>query len=252
MSANAPPSPPVEALVFDAYGTLFDVQSVHETTEAEYPGWGDLITQVWRLKQLEYTWLRSQMDDYRSFWEISRESLIFTLDAIGLAQDEGKFARIMEKYLHLAPYPETKSALEALASRPRAILSNGNQEMLDALVANTGLAENLTQVISIDRKQVFKPNARAYDLVEEVLGVKPANVLFVSSNSFDATAAKHYGFQVAWIERVKADALRAEIASDPAVAPSTMFKILRMREEKFPYAADHYLSALTDLTGILD
>ena len=241
----------VEAVVFDAYGTLFDVQSVSETTEHEFPGWGDLITQVWRLKQLEYTWLRSQMGVYRSFWEISEESLAFTLDAIGLEHDQTRFERIMDKYLHLAPYPETISALEALKGRPRAILSNGNQEILDKLVSNTGVGAHLEAVISIDKKRIFKPNRAAYELVEETLAIKPANILFVSSNSFDATAAKNFGFQVAWIERVPATKLREEIANTPIAGPSTMFKILRMREEKFGLAADHYLTSLSALAGIL-
>lgn len=242
----------IDAIVFDAYGTLYDVQSVSVTTEEEFPGHGELITQVWRLKQLEYTWLRSQMGAYRSFWDLSEESLAFTLDAIGLAYDAGKFERIMDKYLHLDPYPETVAALDALSGKRCAILSNGNQEMLDALVKNTGLDTRLEAAISIDKKRIFKPNAAAYDLVGETLGVSPANVLFVSSNSFDATAAKNYGFNVAWIERLPAERLRAEIASEKAVGPTTMFKILRMREEKFNLAADHYLRSLSDLAAIVE
>ncbi|GAB5469328.1 MAG: haloacid dehalogenase type II [Rhodospirillales bacterium] len=241
----------IDAVVFDAYGTLYDVQSVSATTEQEFPGQGELITQVWRLKQLEYTWLRSQMGAYRSFWEVSEESLAFTLDAIGVAQDAAKFARIMDKYLHLDPYPDTLPALDALTGKRRAILSNGNQEVLDKLVANSGLDSRLEAVISVDRQRVFKPNPKAYDLVEETLGVTPGKVLFVSSNSFDATAAKHYGFQVAWIERVTAEALHAEIAATPLAGPSTLFKILRMREENFGFSADHYLTSLADLAAIV-
>lgn len=241
----------IDAVVFDAYGTLYDVHSVFTTTEEEFPEWGELITQVWRLKQLEYTWLRSQMGAYRSFWELSEESLAFTLDAIGLEYNKACFERIMEKYLHLDPYPDSIAALSAIKGKPRAILSNGNQEMLDALVQNTGLGNLLEAVISIDKKQVFKPNPQAYDLVEETLNVTRENVLFVSSNSFDAVAAKNYGFQVAWIERVPAEVLRREIAASDIAGPTTLFKILRMREEKFDLPADHYLTSLADLHGII-
>ncbi len=241
----------IDAVVFDAYGTLYDVHSVFTTTEAEFPGHGEIITQVWRLKQLEYTWLRSQMGAYRSFWDVSEESLAYALGVIGLTHDPARFERIMDKYLHLDPYPEALSALDALKGRPRAILSNGNQAMLDALVRNTGLHDHLEQVISVETKQVFKPNPLAYDLVQETLGVAPARVLFVSSNSFDATAAKNYGFQVAWIERVTAPALHAEVADAATIGPTTMFKLLRMREENFGMTADHTLTSLSDLTAIM-
>lgn len=241
----------IDAVVFDAYGTLYDVQSVSAVTEQEFPGHGDLITQVWRMKQLEYTWLRSQMGSYRSFWQVSEESLAFTLDVIGLPNDPARFQRIMQKYLHLDPYPEAIAALQALQGRQRAILSNGNQPILDALVANTGLADHLEAVISVDQAGVFKPNPRAYDLVQARLGVSPDRVLFVSSNSFDATGAKNYGFQVAWIQRVTARALRDEIAAAGTVGPATMFKMLRLREEAFDLPADHYLASLADLARIV-
>ncbi len=239
----------IEAVVFDAYGTLYDVHSVFDVTEQEFPGHGNLITQVWRLKQLEYTWLRSQMGAYQSFWKISEESLSYTLDALGLPNDPARFERIMEKYLHLNPYPDTIPALQGLKGVKRAILSNGNQEILDKLVANTGLDNHLEAVISVESKCIFKPNPAAYDLIGETLGVKPENVLFVSSNSFDACAAKNYGLQVAWIERVTANALRSELKTG-AEGPATMFRLLRMRQEHFGMDPDHRLSSLTELPAL--
>ncbi len=241
---------PIDAFVFDAYGTLFDVHSVSQITHQEYPGHGDLVTQVWRLKQLEYTWLRSQMQAYRSFWDISEESLVYTLNAIGLPADSDTIERILDKYLRLDPYPDCHDALAALGRVPLAILSNGNQEMLDALVKNTGLEDVLNHVISVDRAGVFKPNPKAYELVEETLGVKPENVMFVSSNSFDATAAKNFGFQVSWIERVTPKALADDIASKDVVGPATMFNILRMQLDNFDMDPDHRLTLLTDLTKL--
>ncbi len=240
----------IEAFVFDAYGTLYDVQSVSQVTEQEFPEHGELITQVWRIKQLEYTWLRSLMRDYRSFWEISEESLDFTLKAIGLPIEKGTVERIMDKYLHLDPYGDCLQALDSLKGTPLAILSNGNQEILDQLVKNTGLDSHLDAVISIEKVRSFKPSPEAYDLVEQRLSIKPENVMFVSSNSFDASAAKHFGFQVSWIERVTPDALAAEIAASDVAGPSTMFKILRMQMENFDMAPDHKLKSLTDLVDL--
>lgn len=237
----------IEAFVFDAYGTLYDVQSISQVTDVEFPEHGELITQVWRLKQLEYTWLRTLMQSYRSFWEISEESLVFTLDAIGLDVDKAKIARIMDKYLHLDPYPDAVDALKSLTGTPLAILSNGNQSILDDLVKNTGLDTYLDEIISIDAAGNFKPHPSAYELVEKRLGVSREKVMFVSSNAFDATAAKNFGFQVSWIERVTPDALSMEINAKETVGPTTMFKILRMQMENFDMAPDNRLKSLTDL-----
>jgi len=241
----------IDAVVFDAYGTLYDIQSVATATRKAYPHHAELITQVWRLKQLEYTWLRSAMPAYRSFRQVSEESLAYTLAAIGLPPDDDRLAFIMDKYLHLDPYPETLGALDALHGLPRAILSNGNPDMLEPLVENTGLRPHLEAIISVDAVGVFKPDPRAYDLVRATLRVEPAQVLFVSSNSFDACAAKHYGFQVAWIERVPAAALHAEVASEPSPGPLTVFKLLRMRQERLGVEVDHRLSSLNELAQVL-
>ena len=124
----------IKAVVFDAYGTLYDVQSVAEITEDAFPGYGDIITQVWRIKQLEYTWLRSLMRHYRDFSEVTRASLAYTLDSLGLEYDDDTFARIIDKYLHLDLYPDALAALSAMKDRKLAILSNGSPAMLDALV----------------------------------------------------------------------------------------------------------------------
>jgi 2-haloacid dehalogenase len=156
----------------------------------------------------------------------------------------------MDTYLNLAPYPETGAALNAFSDYNLAILSNGDQAMLDRLVQNTGLARHFDSVLSVQDNQVNKPDPRADDLVQERLGVAPDNVLFVSSNGFDVAGAKAHGFQVAWIERVSASALHSEIAVRP-VGPTTLFKALRMREEVFNLPSDHRVGALTDLVAIL-
>ena len=192
----------IKAVVFDAYGTLYDVQSVADVTEDAFPGYGDIITQVWRIKQLEYTWLRSLMRQYRDFSDVTRDALAYTLDSLGLEYDDDSFARIIDKYLHLDLYPDALAALSAMKDRKLAILSNGSPDMLDALVRNSGLDQLLDAVISVDAKKTFKPSPEAYMLIEEVLHVPPSEVLFISSNPWDACGAKAFGLNVAWIERV--------------------------------------------------
>lgn len=238
--------------VFDAYGTLYDVNSVATATEEAFPGYGDTITQVWRLKQLEYTWLRSLMGRYENFWTITRDSLSYTLNSLGLEAGPETFDTIMDRYLHLSLYPDALEALEQLrgAGHRVAILSNGSQGMLDDLVRNTGLDNVLDAVISIDEKRIFKPSPEAYSLVGEKLGSAAENVVFVSCNPFDTCGAKHFGFQVAWIERVPAMTLQQEVQAGPSLVPSTMFKVLRMRMDEFGLDPDVRIHTLLDLIGL--
>ena len=148
----------IKAIVFDAYGTLYDVQSVADVTEDAFPGYGEIITQVWRIKQLEYSWLRSLMRRYRDFSEVTRDSLAYTLRSLGLEYDDETFARIIDKYLHLDLYPDALAALSAMKDRKLAILSNGSPDMLNALVRNSGLDRVLDATISVDAKKIFKPS----------------------------------------------------------------------------------------------
>jgi len=241
----------IKAVVFDAYGTLYDIQSVAAVTEQEFPGHGEVITQVWRIKQLEYTWLRSLMGTYRDFAAVTRESLAYTLDCLGLSCGDDVFQRIFDKYLHLDLYPEAISALESLRGRKLAILSNGSPAMLGALTKNTGLDRVLDDVISVDAAKVFKPNPAAYGLAEARLGVKPNEMLFVSSNPWDAAGAKSFGFNVAWIERVPRAAMAAELATPGPLAPITMFKALRTQMDHLGFAPDHRIGSLSELARVI-
>ena len=241
---------PIKAIVFDAYGTLYNVQSVERITDAAFPGFGELITQVWRLKQLEYTWLRSMMGQYRDFWDVTKESLAFTLEVLGLRADAALFGRIAEEYNHLDLYPDAKAALEALPEYRLAILSNGSPAMLGALVRNSGMGHLIPTVISVDAKRVFKPDPRAYDLVQEALGVSPPDVLFVSSNGFDVSGAKSVGFNVARIGRVTPTALQAELTDASRVGPSGMFKALRSQPEQLGFEPDFVLQTLGQLVAL--
>ncbi|MBV9079329.1 MAG: haloacid dehalogenase type II [Methylobacteriaceae bacterium] len=240
----------IKAFVFDAYGTLYDVQSVAAVTDAAFPGHGSYITQVWRLKQLEYTWLRSLMGRYEDFWTVTRDALAYTLKTLDLAADERLFDELAEAYNRLTPYPDAAATLERLSAHRRAILSNGSPGMLAALVRNSGLDRLLEQTISVDSRRVFKPDPRAYELVEERLGVAPGEVLFVSSNGFDIAGAKSFGFRVARIQRVPPSALAGEIGTETRLEPLTLFKALRMQDEMLGYGADVTVRSLAELADL--
>jgi 2-haloacid dehalogenase len=241
----------IKAIVFDAYGTLYDIQSVAAVTEEAFPGYGEIITQVWRIKQLEYTWLRSLMRRYEDFSVITRESLAYTLRILGLKHDNGVFERIMDKYLHLDLYPDATAALTAMRGRKLAILSNGSTAMLNALVRNSGLDRVLDATISIDSQKIFKPSPDAYTLIEAKLGVPPAEVLFVSSNPWDACGAKAFGLNVAWIERVTPEAMAQACVKNDLIAPLTMFKAIRMQMDELGLEPDYRIHALSELPDLI-
>lgn len=240
----------IKAVVFDAYGTLYDIQSVARATDEAFPGYGDLITQIWRIKQLEYTWQRTAMNCYEDFSVVTRESLAYTLKLLGLKNDPAAFERIMDSYVHLALYPDAKAALGALKACKLAILSNGSTEMLNALVKNTGLDSVLDATISVDSERVFKPSPKTYALIEKTIGIKPSEVLFVSSNPFDVCGAKAFGLNVAWIERVTPEALAAEYKPGLPVTPLFMFKALRTQMDPLGFAPDHRIKTLSDLPAL--
>jgi 2-haloacid dehalogenase len=239
---------PIKGLIFDAYGTLYDVHSVHTKTEELCPGKGDLITQIWRLKQLEYTWLQTALQGYRDFDFITRSSLIFALRAAEIEPNETIIKPLLDKYLDLDPFPEAKEALSALkrrGDRQLAILSNGSTAMLSALVKNSGLDAFLDATISVDGARKYKPHPECYALIEERLGLKTDEVLFVSSNGFDVAGAKHFGFKVAWIKRGGVGAPAGPIG------PAQMYRLLRGNAETLGYVQDYTVGALTDLITLL-
>lgn len=194
--------PPLQALVFDAYGTLYDVASVTTLCEKHFPGHGPAISDIWRQKQLEYTWLSSLMGRYQDFWQLTAAGLRFACGARGQELGEDAFRELMENYLQLDPYPEVKTALQALAQRvPLAILSNGSPEMLLKVTQHNGFTPYLRHVLSVHELSIFKPSPRVYELAERTLGLPRAAIGFVSSNSWDAVGAKAFGFHVFWINR---------------------------------------------------
>ena len=196
----------LRALVFDAYGTLFDVHSLVELCEQIWPGKGGALSQLWRAKQLEYTWQRSLMRRYEDFARITEAGLRYACAALGLQLDEERRRALMGAYLKLSTFPEVRGALAALkdSKLKLAILSNGSAAMLRPLVANAGLRSLMGIVISVDPKKIYKPAPAVYRLATQRLRVPKTAIGFVSSNCWDACGAKSFGFRTFWSNRTGA------------------------------------------------
>jgi len=192
-----------KAVVFDAYGTLFDVYSVGMLAEQLFPGQGDKLAQLWRDKQIEYTRLVSMSGRYRPFWELTRAGLRYAALRLGLALDAAAEDRLMNQYRHLSAFPENRDVLAELKARgiPAAILSNGDPEMLGVAVRSAGFSDLVQHVISVHGVQRFKTDPATYALGPAALGLAAAEILFVSSNCWDAIGATWYGYQTLWVNR---------------------------------------------------
>lgn len=198
---------PAKVCVFDAYGTLFDVASAARRS-AEQPGraaltavWQKLAAD-WRSKQLQYTWLRAVSGDHTSFWQVTEDGLDWAMEANGLDDPELR-EELLALYWELAAYKEVPRMLAELkaAGFQTAILSNGSPDMLEGAVAFSGIGEWLDAVLSVETVGIFKPARAVYDMVAERFGTKPDEVLFVSSNGWDAAFASAYGFTTVWANR---------------------------------------------------
>jgi 2-haloacid dehalogenase len=192
--------PPIGAVVFDAYGTLFDVQSVEATcaTLARDPA---AFVAHWRARQLEYSWLRSLMGRYADFATVTAEALEQTLAHFKLHPGDEIVGDLLAAWETLEPFPEVPATLDRLRDLPLAILSNGSPAMLAALLAHTRLGDRFAAVLSVDAARAYKPDPRVYALAPAALDLPAEQILFVSANAWDAVGAKAYGFRVAWCNR---------------------------------------------------
>lgn len=192
----------VKACVFDAYGTLFDVHSAVRSGGQALGDKATAVSELWRQKQLEYTWLRSLMGAHVDFWQVTSDGLDFALAASGV-EDRKLHDKLMNLYLSLDAYEEVSPTLEILKANglQTAILSNGSPEMLESAVQSAGLAHLLDANLSVEDVGIYKPDARVYQLTLDRLGVRKEEVCFLSSNGWDAKGAAHFGFNVAWINR---------------------------------------------------
>ena len=202
-----------KAFVFDAYGTLFDVHSVVEAGRAVTADPQALST-LWRQKQLEYTWLRTLMGRYEDFWAVTESALRFALDRLGIRAGEESVRHLMEAYLSLATFPEVKGALAAMAGTPLGILSNGSPRMLEAAVRSSGLGGIFRHVLSVDSVRAYKPSRAVYELGTQAFGLPAGEILFVSSNAWDVSGAKAFGYRCCWCNRLGAPMERLGVSPD--------------------------------------
>jgi len=220
----------VGACVFDAYGTLFDVHSAAARYRDDLGDVAGAVSQTWRDKQLQYTWLRSLMgrQHHIDFWQVTGDALDFALETHGI-DDTALRDNLLACYLELAAYDEVKEVLTRIkhGGLKCAILSNGSPKMLAAAVNNAGISDLLDAVISVEDVGIFKPDPSVYGLAVEQLGVAPDRISFQSSNAWDANAAGAFGFRVAWINR------------------------FGQRPERLPGPADAELKSLSELPPLL-
>lgn len=221
----------IKACVFDAYGTLFDVHSAVGAHRQRLGKQANEVSTTWRNKQLEYTWLRSLMGDYADFWQVTGEALDYSLDAHSI-KDEALYDDLMQAYLKLKPYDEVFEVLSSLkeAGYKTAILSNGAPAMLEAAIRGAEIDDVLDESLSVDELKIFKPDPRVYSLVTETFGIKPEEVLFQSSNAWDASGAANFGFRVLWVNRFSQRPER--LPAKPDFEATDLNRLLKLLEIK--------------------
>lgn len=222
------PSPP-QAVLFDAYGTLFDVYSVGLVAEQLFPGQGQALSLLWRDKQIEYTRLVTTSNDgahYQPFWQLTQAGLRYACKRLKLTLTPEAELQLMNQYRHLSAFPEIRDVLQALQARGivTGILSNGDPEMLGIAVRSADLEGLLDHVISVDAVRKYKTHPEAYALGEQATGLRAAHIVFVSSNSWDALAATWYGFQTLWVNRYGLPF--EELGTQPTRIGSTLDEVL--------------------------
>ena len=197
----------IRALVFDAYGTLFDVFSITALCEQLFPGHGTALAAMWRAKQLQYSVLRSMMNRYKDFWQVTQDGLAYSAKSLKLDLTAEKRTRLMDGYLTLAAFPDVKPGLQQLEAQGLrlAILSNGEPKMLQSAAKSAGIADLLDAIVSVDEIKVFKPSPRVYELASSRLKIAKGEMGFVSSNNWDVTGAGSAGLTAFWIQRSAAE-----------------------------------------------
>ena len=221
---------PIDAIVFDAYGTLFDVNSAAARWREALGPQADAFSATWRRKQLEYSWLRSLMGRYRDFWAMTEDALVYSANRLKLDLTVTKRSQLMASYLDLAAFPDVKPGLEELKriSIRLAILSNGEPKMLKAAVQSAGIHELIDAIFSVDTVKIFKPCPRVYNQLQDALKIDKAEIGFVSSNNWDVNGAGSAGLTTFWIQRSSLDI-----------------------PEELGYLPTHLVTAITDLRPLI-
>ena len=190
-----------KAIVFDAYGTLFDVNSAAEKCKGKIGDKWEAFSYFWRATQLEYTWLRSLMKRHKDFWQITEESLDKSMKVFNI--DKNMKNELLNLYKILSPYPEVKEILENLKDKnfKLAILSNGTPALLKGLVKNNNLNDLFDDLFSIEEVKIYKPDSKVYDLPVKKYKVKPEEIVFLSANTWDVSGGGNYGYNSIWVNR---------------------------------------------------
>lgn len=206
--------PQIKAYIFDAYGTLFDVHSVMKELEELFPDHGEAISQTWRKKQVEYFFLRQVMGRYKPFDQVTRDSLVYAVKESSQSIDDSQVEHMLEQYRQLKHYDEVEEVLQQLQGKELIVFSNGSENMLQPLMKFSGLKSLFTDAISADEIKQYKPSPAAYAYALEKAGVKREEVLFMSSNGWDISGAKSFGFHTAWINRSGLPVEELQLAPD--------------------------------------
>ena len=190
-------------IVFDAYGTLFDVNSAAEKCKNKLGNKWESFANFWRTTQLEYTWLRSLMKKHKNFWQITEDSLDKSMKVFNI--DNNLKNELLNLYKILSPYPEVKKVLKNLKERKfkLAILSNGTPELLNDLVKKNNLNNLFDDLFSIEEVQIYKPHSKVYDLPIKKYNIKPNEIVFLSANTWDVSGGGNYGYHSIWVNRNK-------------------------------------------------
>lgn len=229
---NTTPALPIKAIAFDAYGTIFDVHSIAKLADRHFPGRGAELAALWRVKQIDYTRLRSMSGRYEPFSKITSDALVHSARALGLALGDDHAVALMRQYDHLGVFDDAARALHVLRNLhvPLAILSNGDPPMLEAIVSNNRLDGVFASLLSVDSVGIFKTAPEAYALGPKAFGCAAAEILFVSSNCWDACGAAWYGYTTFWINR--AGLPIEELGVVPAGTGRTMDEVLAFVEPR--------------------
>lgn len=219
----------IQAIAFDAFGTLFDVHSVIALCDRKFPGRGVELSGLWRAKQLEYSWLRSLSGRYEDFWMVTESALSFACRRLNLSCPPQTREELMESYLRLEVFPDVEPALAKLSRFKLAVLSNGTPRMLSAAVESAGLNGVFADLISADEVKIYKTSPRVYGLVSQRLGVSGSAVAFASSNFWDVAGAKSFGFWTCWVNRGKLP--EEELGVMPDVMVPTLDALVDALEE---------------------
>jgi len=211
--ADRPTAP--KAVLFDVYGTLLDVYSVALRAEQMFPGAGERLARAWRDRQIEYSRLVSMSGRYRPFWQLTRDALRVSAAVLRLPLDDAGADSLMNEYRHLSAFPENRGVLQALADRGirAGVLSNGDPEMLAIAIRSAGLTELIDPILSVHATQRYKTDPAAYAIGPAALGLPASDILFVSSNCWDAIGATWHGFTTLWVNR--ADAPMEQLGTEP-------------------------------------